>query len=267
MADSMVALARMEVFWIRSETMWKCLVILSGLCFTLTARADEPAALDAYFPLAPGTTWKFLVTIKPDKGEPEMTAQTVTVETQKHGGKSVTAASDNAYATQDDGVYIVGVVRNAKLEALEEPQKVVPANPKQGDTWTYREAAGVTSATCLGMEKVNVGAGEYEAAKVYLVTVGGADQNDRKEVYRWFAKGIGPVKGSVIQHRPNPDGSISGVEVTMELTSYIPAGKVGNPKTAVAAGNAEESAESLFAQAQAAARKGDHKTALAQYDA
>jgi tetratricopeptide (TPR) repeat protein len=53
----------------------------------------------------------------------------------------------------------------------------------------------------------------------------------------------------------------------MELTSYIPAGKVGNPKPAVGAGNAQESAESLFAQAQAAARKGDHKTALAQYDA
>jgi tetratricopeptide (TPR) repeat protein len=243
--------------------------MLTGLCFILApvAGADEPAALDAYFPLTPGTTWKYLVTIKPDKGDRQMTSQTVTVETQKHGGKSITVASDNAYATQDDGVYIVGVVRNAKLETLEEPQKVVPANPKQGDTWTYREAAGVTSATCLGMEKVNVGAGEYEAAKVYLVTVGGADQNDRKEVYRWFAKGIGPVKGSVIQHHPNSDGSIATVEVTMELTTYTPAGKGGNANTPPVAGKTQESAESLFAQAQAAARKGDHKAALTHYDA
>src|SRR3954469_12081983 len=141
----------MEVPNTRSRTMWKLMVLFTSLCLaTVASAAEDSKTFDAYFPLAPGTTWKYLVTIKADKAEPQMTAQTVTIETQKHNGKQVIVASDNAYATQDDGVYIVGVVRNAKLEPLEEPQKVVPASPKQGDTWTYREAAGVTSATVLG---------------------------------------------------------------------------------------------------------------------
>jgi tetratricopeptide (TPR) repeat protein len=249
--------------------MWKCPLILTSLCFILSpaALAQTAKPLDEYFPLTPGTTWKYLVTIKTDKPEPQMTEQTVTIETQKHGGKPVIVASDNAYATQDDGVYIVGVIRNAKLEPLEEPQKVIPAIPKQGDTWTFREAAGVTSATVLGTEKVKVGAGEYDAAKIYLVTVGGPDQNDRKEVYRWFASGVGPVKGTVTQHRPNPDGTIATLEVSMELTSFKPAGKTPKTDTTPATVKPPEGVDTLFAQAQTAARKGDHKTALADYDA
>jgi tetratricopeptide (TPR) repeat protein len=247
--------------------MRKWTILLINFCLAAVALAAEDSKpLDAYFPLTPGATWKYLVTIKSDKPEPQMTEQTVTVETQKHNGKSVTVASDNAYATQDDGVYIVGVIRNAKLEPLDEPQKVVPASPRQGDTWTYREAAGVTSATGLGAEKIKVGAGEYDAVKIYLITVGGADQNDRKEVYRWFASGVGPVKGSVTQHRPNPDGTIATIEVAMELTSFKPAGKTQKPDTAATA-KPPEGIETLFAQAQAAARKGDHRTALKDYDA
>jgi tetratricopeptide (TPR) repeat protein len=251
--------------------MWKWTIVLISCCVaSASGAAEESKALDAYFPLTPGTSWKYLVTIKADKAEPQMTAQTVTVESQQHNGKALTVASDNAYAMQDDGVYIVGVVRNGKLEALEEPQKVVPASPKQGDSWTYREAAGVTSATVLGTEKVKTAAGEYDAAKIYLVTVGAVDQNDRKEVYRWFAQGVGPVKGSVTQHKPNADGSFASIEISMELTSYTPGGKGkgSDPVAAAGVGNTQGgSAESLFAQAQAAARKGDHKTALAQYDA
>lgn len=251
--------------------MWKWTIVLISCCLaTAGGAAEESKALDAYFPLTPGTSWKYLVTIKADKAEPQMTAQTVTVETQQHNGKAVKVASDNAYATQEDGVYIVGVVRNAKLEPLEESQKVVPASPKQGDSWTYREAAGVTSATVLGTEKVKTAAGEFEAAKIYLVTVGGADQNDRKEVYRWFAQGVGPVKGSVAQHRTNPDGTIATIEISMELTSFTPGGQGKEAKaTDAGGGGSAGSADAMgpFAQAQAAARLGDHKTALAKYDA
>jgi len=111
------------------------------------------------------------------------------------------------------------------------------------------------------MEKIKVAAGEYEAAKVYLVTVGGTDASERKEVYRWFAAGIGPVKGSVTQRHKNVDGSIATIEITMDLASYE-RGKTGD-----VAAQAKPTVESLFAQGEAAARKGDHKTALAQYDA
>jgi tetratricopeptide (TPR) repeat protein len=223
---------------------------------------------DTYFPLTPGATWKYQVTIKDGDAEPKLTSQTVTVEEREIGGKRVIIASDNAYQAKDDGVYIVGVMQDGKLQPLDEPQKVVPANPKRGDTWTYREAAGVTSATCLGSESVKTAAGEYDAAKIDLVTVGGASaaQTERKEVYRWFAPGVGPVKGSVLQHHANADGTLSRVEVTLELASFSAPGK-GKVETGAVAGKAGKSVDALFAEAQAAARKGDHKTALADYDA
>src|SRR4051812_11421200 len=113
----------MEVPIMRSRTMWTwTIVLISFCCATVAGAAEEVKALDAYFPLTPGTSWKYLVTIKADKAEPQMTSQTVTVESQQHDGKAVIVASDNAYATQEDGVYIVGVVRNGKIERLEEPQ-------------------------------------------------------------------------------------------------------------------------------------------------
>jgi tetratricopeptide (TPR) repeat protein len=243
--------------------MWKRIVLITSLFlnFVSAARADDAPKLDAYFPLTAGTTWKYSVTVKLDKAEPQTKEQSVKVELQRHGNKSIAVISDNAYATQEDGVYITGIIRDGKLEPLDEPQKVVPANPKLGDRWTYRELAGVTSASCLGTETIKVGAGEYDAAKVYLITVGGTDGADRREVYRWFAAGVGPVKGSITQHRKNADGSTATIEMTMELSSYELA------KTAAATDAAKPTVESLFAQAEAAARKGDHKTALEKYDA
>src|SRR5207248_9636051 len=67
------------------------------------------------------------------------------------------------------------------------------------------------------------------------------------------------------QRKRNPDGSLATIEITMDLTSVErPRDKTG---AAVAnAGNAN-TVETLFAQAEEAARKGDHQTALARYDA
>lgn len=245
--------------------MLKHFLTLTALCLTLPLSAAERT--DTYFPLTPGATWKYQVTIKEGSAEPKYTAQTVTVEERKIDGKPVIVASDNAYVAKDDGVYIVGVVKDDKVQPLDEPQKVVPANPKQGDTWTYREATGVTTATCFGNESVKIAAGEFNATKIYLVTIGGgAAQTDRKEVYRWFAPGVGPVKGTMIQHHANPDGTLNSVEVTLELASFKAPGK-DDARTTAANGKAGKSVDSLFAEAQAAARKGDHKTALADYDA
>jgi tetratricopeptide (TPR) repeat protein len=245
--------------------MLKNLFTLASLCLALPLFAAERT--DTYFPLTPGATWKYQVTIKQGEAEPKYTAQTVTVEERKIDGKAVIVASDNAYAARDDGVYIVGVVKDNKVQSLDEPQKVVPANPKQGDTWTYREATGVTTATCFGNESVKIAAGEFNATKIYLVTIGGgAAQTDRKEVYRWFAPGVGPVKGTMIQHHANPDGTLNSAEVTLELASFKVPGKVDAHATTTN-GKPAQSVDSLFAQAQAAARKGDHKTALADYDA
>jgi tetratricopeptide (TPR) repeat protein len=223
--------------------------------------------MDQYFPLRPGTTWKYRVTLRAGTGEPKTTEQSVTIEAQKHGGKTVAVASDNAYAAKDDGVYIIGVVRNGKFEALDEAQKVVPAAPKMGDQWTYREVSGVTSATCLGIEKVKVGAGEFDAAKIYLSTVGGTDQGERRDVYRWFAPGVGPVKGVFTQNRPGADGTVANTEVTMELVSYQAPKAEGVTGAVAGADKPAGSGDALLGDGQALARKGEHRAALAKYDA
>ena len=245
--------------------MWKIgIVALFTLVATLAAADDAAAKLDNYFPLTPGIAWKYRVSVKIDDAAPKVSEQTVKIESRQIEGKPLIVASENAYAAREDGVYIIGVLNNAKLEPLDEPQKVVPANPRLGDKWNYREISGVTSATCLGTEKVKVGAGEYDAAKIYLITVGGTDGADRREVYRWFAPGIGPVKGLVTQRKRNPDGSLATTEITMELTSLeLPKDRTN----ATAAGAPANSVETLFAQGEEAARKGDHQTALARYDA
>src|SRR5437016_8125237 len=180
--------------------MWKTGILCLFSFLAIPAPADDaPPRLDNYFPLTPGIVWKYRVSVKIDDAAPKISEQTVKVESQQIEGKPLIIASENAYAAREDGVYIIGVLNNAKLEPLDEPQKVVPANPKLGDKWNYREISGITSATCLGTEKVKVGAGEYDAAKIYLITVGGTDGADRREVYRWFAPGAGPVKGLVTQ--------------------------------------------------------------------
>jgi tetratricopeptide (TPR) repeat protein len=158
-------------------------------------------------------------------------------------------------------VYVVGAVRGGKVEAVEEAQKVVPAEPKLGDKWTFHEAGGaVTSATCLGTERVKVGAGAYEAVKIYLNTVSGAGESERREVYRWFAKGVGPVKGTVTERRL-AEGKVSTREVGVELVSVELAG--GAKPQAAGASSANE----LFAQGEALAREGKHREAVAKYDA
>jgi tetratricopeptide (TPR) repeat protein len=245
--------------------MWKIAILFLFPFVTLPALPDDaPAKLDNYFPLTPGIVWKYGVSVKIDDAAPKVSEQTVKIESQQIEGKPLIVASENAYAAREDGVYIIGVLNNAKLEPLDEPQKVVPANPRLGDKWNYREISGVTSATCLGTEKVKVGAGEYDAAKIYLITVGGTDGADRREVYRWFAPGVGPVKGLVTQRKRNPDGSLASIEIAMELTSL----QLPNEKTGAAAAVAQaNTTESLFAQGEDAARKGDHQTALARYDA
>jgi thioredoxin-like negative regulator of GroEL len=66
----------------------------------------------------------------------------------------------------------------------------------------------------------------------------------------------------VTKRHKNADGLIATVEITMELAS-VELGKSGAANVAVP----KNTVESLFAQAEGAARKGDHKTALAKYDA
>jgi tetratricopeptide (TPR) repeat protein len=88
----------------------------------------------------------------------------------------------------------------------------------------------------------------------------GAGESERREVYRWFAKGVGPVKGMVTERRLG-EGKVSTREVGLELVSVELAG--GAKPQAAGASSANE----LFAQGEALAREGKHREAVAKYDA
>ncbi len=237
-------------------------MIYRPLLFVLFASAipvvGEPT--HSYLPLTPGRALSYKVTTKVDQSEPQ-SLDLVIAPKQPAAADQPVIANNLAYQSKPDGVYLVGAVSEGKVAPLNDPQKILPADPKAGDKWEYREDAGATSATCLGVEKIKVPAGEYDAIKVYLVTIGGPDGNFQRDTYRWFAKDVGVVKETLSERAPLPDGKVATREMTTELAS-VGLTKTSGPGMVLV----PPSADALFAQAQAAARKGDHKSALRDYD-
>jgi Flp pilus assembly protein TadD len=204
--------------------------------------------------------------MKEDGGPAQASEQTVAVETVELGGRKLAVVGGLGYEQKEDGVYVVAEQRNDKLVALEAPQKVVPAAPTAGAKWNYRDAFGETAATTLGNESLKLDAGTFDAVKIYLFASGGTDGTNRREVYRWFARGVGPVKGSFTERRAKPDGTFLTRDVTMELVAYsIP--RAGDARPAGPAKPEQATPAALFAEAESLARKGDHEAAVAKYDA
>jgi Flp pilus assembly protein TadD len=249
------------------------LTIMLAVAFAgRAAAADAATKPDAWFPLSPGAAWEYKATTTTTVagGAPSSADVTVKLSAPAEPNGPV-MRGDFGYAAKDDGVYLIGRAADKKFTPFDEPQRVVPAAPKTGDRWTYREAAGRTAGSCLGPETVKVPAGEYECQKVYLITIGGRDGAYRRETTRWFAKDVGLVKE--VETTPAADGAVR--ETTTELTAYTPAksaaavattpGDTGKPASPAVGTGA--SADALFAAAQAAARRGDHNSALRDYDA
>lgn len=218
----------------------------------------------SFFPLSEGSTWTYSVQTVTGQ-EKRASEETLTAaKPVELAGSKVVLIGDYAYAAREDGVHVVGTRNNAEIAPLKESIKVLPASPKVGDKWQYKQADWINTCTVLGQEKLKTPAGEFDTVKIYRVGVGGADGNDRVEETRWAAAGVGIVKSSMTTRRIK-EGAVVSEEVVRELKSY----KIG-PDTAAAANPAHAGAatvESLFAEGEALARKREHRAAIAKYDA
>ncbi|HEY7116683.1 MAG TPA: tetratricopeptide repeat protein [Tepidisphaeraceae bacterium] len=237
--------------------MWKWLLI------PMMALAATVRAADEYLPLVPGATWHLRLTTTAN-GKESVTQRKLTAKADPHG----VALEGLVYAPKADGVYVLGRYgSDGTFQPFDDPQKQIPTQPKLGDKWEYRDAFGRHSQACLGVEAIKVPAGDFQAVKVYSVAVGGKDGADRVETYRWYAPGVGLVRSTTHQRKAQPDGSVAQTDSVKELLSY------DIPKSDVAATNAEHghaaaaSVDAIFEQAQALARQGRHRDAIAKYDA
>jgi Tfp pilus assembly protein PilF len=234
------------------------------------------AGEETYYPLVAGSSWTYQVTVKvgDEVKKSQVTRKAVGVDV---AGQTAIVTGLHAEAVKDDAVYAVGATRLATnadpggIEPLKEPFKVLPLRPKVGDKWQRSTDDGAVSSTCLGFEKVKTEAGDFEAAKVYTIRVGGKDRSDRVETNQWYAPGVGLVK-SVMTSRWIRDGKVNAEERTEELVSYdIP--KAGGPTVVKGVEHGagkpmdENSVGVLFAEGEALARRGEHAAAIAKYDA
>src|SRR5437588_5633070 len=84
-------------------------LISAGLAQGEGAPVSHPIA-NAYFPLAPGTTWKYLVTAEANDKPEKPYVQTLTVAPVEVGKEKSFLIDGDAYLTKEDGVYLLGRV-------------------------------------------------------------------------------------------------------------------------------------------------------------
>jgi Tfp pilus assembly protein PilF len=246
-------------------------LLIAALLCTQSLAAENPAS---YVPLTEGSSWTYQDTRR--SGDKEQTYKKTTQinRTAQIDDQKAAVLDVVALVAKDDGIYAVGVVApqtgSDQIVPLKSPYKVLPLNPKVGDKWQHTDDRGATNSTVLGTEKIKPPAGEFDAVKVYSITVGGKDGSERSEDTRWYAPGVGLVKSTSTARRL-VDGKLTTEEFTRELVAY------DIPKEGAAADarrpandprpNNEDSITTLFAQGESLARKGDHNAALAKYDA
>ena len=251
---------------------YRLATLLALLACSPSYAAQAPAP---HIPLAEGSSWTYQDTRR-SQGKEDARKNTLRIDrTAQVAGQKAAVMDVVAMVAREDGVYAVGVVApqtgSDQIVPLKEPYKVLPASPKPGDKWQHTDDRGATNSTVLGIEKVKTPAGEFDAVKVYSITVGGRDGAERSEDTRWYAPGVGLVRSTSTARRV-VDGQLRTEEFTRELVTFdVPRKSEGGPDVVRKPPDAdmrdESSVAALFAEGESLARKGDHEAALAKYDA
>jgi tetratricopeptide (TPR) repeat protein len=224
-----------------------------------------------YVPLSEGSSWTYQDARRSGEREEKSKHVLEIKKTAEIAGQKAAVMDVVAMVAKDDGVWAIGVVApqsgTDQIVPLKEPYKVLPLRPKAGDKWQHTDDRGATNTTVLGNEKVKTEAGEFDAVKVYSITVGGKDGSQRSEDYRWYAPGVGLVKSTSTARRL-VDGKLVTEEFARELLAYdIPREGAAATRRPAEGAMDEDSVAALFGEGEALARKGDHAGAIAKYDA
>jgi tetratricopeptide (TPR) repeat protein len=241
------------------------------ICVPAIAAESPPA--DQYFPLVDGRVLVYRTT-QTTNGQSQPAQETQQQMTRKtdSAGKASWVFDGFAMEAREDGVYRVGVINNdGRVEPLSEPYKFIGGAPRVGEKWFFKDGDATTAATVLGIEKVKVEAGDFEAAKLYFAsTAGQGGEMRRSQSTRWFVAGVGLVKETGESRTTARDGKTVSRQWSREL---IERPRTGQRAGAIAgdaqrpAGGNEDAVAALFSEGEALARKGDHRAAIEKYDA
>jgi tetratricopeptide (TPR) repeat protein len=262
----MIGLGDLEAM---KQTLATSLGLIVMICAPAIA-ADAPPA-DQFLPLVDGRVLVYR-TGQSTNGEAQPAQETrQQISRKTDAGKSVWIFDGFGMEPRDDGVYRVGIVGNdGRVEPLAEPYKFIGGAPRVGEKWSFKDGDATTAATVLGVEKVKVEAGEFDAVKLYFASTAGQGGETRRSQYtRWFAAGIGLVKETGESRATSRDGKTVTRQWTRELierprTGQRPGAVAGDaPRPA----GRDDAVATLFSEGEALARKGDHRAAIEKYDA
>jgi tetratricopeptide (TPR) repeat protein len=247
-------------------------ISLSLMLMIVSAGAAETAPPDRYFPLIEGRVLRYRGTLSTNgEAKPAPEDEERITRRADGSGKPIWLFGGFALEAREDGVYRLGLVNtDGTIEPLPQAYKFIGNAPRVGEKWTFKDTDTTTAATVLGIEKVKVEAGEFEAAKVFLAATAGQGGETRRSQYtRWFAPSVGLVKETGVRRVTRRDGKTLTQEWSRELierprAEARPGAAAGDLHPA--RGN-EDAVAALFSEGESLARKGDHRAAIEKYDA
>jgi hypothetical protein len=203
-------------------------LLLFGASAVAACAATPPAATQpappiehAYFPMKPGATWKYRVSIEAADA-PKPYVQTISaakpIVTPE---RTLYPIDGDLYQLKPDGVYLAGRRDGASAIPFDEPRKLLPAKLRTSETWTGGKGDS-SYATCLGNQTVKTEAGEFSTQCVF-VTVTSTDGASQAQIYRYFARGVGLVRETISEKTKRADGSLASRQTTRELIAFTPA--------------------------------------------
>jgi tetratricopeptide (TPR) repeat protein len=203
---------------------WMACLPLAGIdAATATPRPPATQPSNSYFPVAKGTTWKYLVTTdRSDKAEHPY-VQTVTAgDPISDNGLQLSAIGDEAYLLQDDGVYLYGHFRNRRVQPLADPLHILPAKLRTGETWNLTVKTDSLYSTCLGHQTIKTDGGNFLTECVYTTSPAGSGDSVQRQEYRYFAKDIGLVRETITEKTHLSSGKIVTSQITRDLVAFSP---------------------------------------------
>ena len=206
-------------------------VFMLAFCATVNCPAEPPATqpVHPYFPLAAGTTWKYLVSAesndKPDK--PFVLTRTAG-EPISVTGLSVIPIEGDLYQVRPEGVFLVGHREGPKAALLPDAREILPPKPRSGEAWSAKGDSSYT--TCLGSQSIKTEAGEFTTQALFITSAEGGLQ---RQTYRYFARGVGLVRETMVEKGKRADGSTVNREVTLDLLAFTPAAEAAPPAARV----------------------------------
>jgi hypothetical protein len=186
----------------------------------MAAHAEWP------FPAAVGTSWQYALEREPDGNLPSPAViqkiispkrtdpqNSVRLETSINGELQGTDLLKNV----DDAVLLIGKREGAgEVDPVEPPAIVLPGQSNRAAPWKFSgHVAGLEVAlpqSIVDEEEVTVPAGKFRALRVH----GEQSAGRRTITDRWFVRGVGWVKESVIER--SPTGELLARN-TLELTA------------------------------------------------